>query len=121
MKCIEFPLPKVINGETLDLPIILDRFVFVLTFWREKENLKLGLSLMRKMAPGQRIQRATVTDAECEALEKGMKLDGSQISPALNGYYMTCLGAVYEAKDIVDEEAPKPEAAPASALPAAAS
>lgn len=103
MKEITYPDAEAVsiftgNGKEnvqLDLAGLCERFVFTLPFWRERANVGFALSLSIKLKKKERI-----TDAEHEALEKGMKLEGNQLSAELNPFYLRCLNAVYTARTI---------------------
>jgi hypothetical protein len=79
-------------GEKLDLGLIVQRFVLPQEICREKSSVKIARALLRKLPA-----KEVLKDEEHEALEKWMKLSGTQIAPELNTYYLECLDAVYDA------------------------
>lgn len=108
MMKLDYPEPKDLTlpradgqriPERFDLGLIVQRFVLGQEICREKGNIKLARSLLRKLP-----QRAILKDDEHEALEKWMKLSGTQITPELNAYYLECLDAVYDAQQVSASE-----------------
>jgi hypothetical protein len=84
--------------ERFDLGMIVQRFVLPQEVCREKANVKLARSILKKLP-----QKSLLKDEEHEALEKWMKLSGQQIAPDLNTYYLECLDAVYDAVQVNGE------------------
>lgn len=85
--------------ERLDLGLVVQKFVLGLDICREKANVKIARALLSKLSA-----RELLKDEEHEALEKWMRLTGTQVSPELNPYYLECLDAVYDAQKVTPQK-----------------